>query len=135
MSTPRSARTLVEEALAVVRTLSVAEALALHGNDGVLFVDLREAAELARAGTIPAALHTPRGVLEFRADPSSEWHQPVFSQPGTRVLLFCAVGWRSALAARVLQEMGLPDVSHLGGGFEAWQAAGGPVAPVPGSYN
>jgi rhodanese-related sulfurtransferase len=135
MSSTRSARMLVDEALTLVRTRSAAEALALHGKDGVLFVDLREAFELDRAGTIPGALHTPRGVLEFRADPVSEWHQPVFSRPGTRLLLFCAVGWRSALAARALQEMGLPDVSHIGGGFEAWLAAGGPVAPAPGSYN
>jgi len=126
---------LVDEALAVVRTCAVAEALALHGRDGVLFVDLREAAELERAGTIPGALHTPRGVLEFRADPSSEWHQPVFSRPGTQLLLFCAVGWRSALAARALQEMGLQDISHIGGGFEAWRDAGGPITPVPRSYN
>jgi rhodanese-related sulfurtransferase len=133
MNARRTARMLVDEALAVVRTRSVAEALALHGQAGVLFVDLREAAELERAGTIPGALHAPRGVLEFRADPASEWHQPVFSRPGTRLLLFCAVGWRSALAARTLQEMGLPDVSHIGGGFDAWLAAGGPVSP--GSYN
>ena len=135
VSAPRTARMLVDEALAVVRTRSVAEALAIHGHDGVLFVDLREAAELARAGTIPGALHTPRGLLEFRADPSSEWHEAAFSRPGTQLLLFCAVGWRSALAARALQEMGQPGVSHLGGGFDAWLVAGGPVAPVPGSYN
>jgi len=123
-----SARSLVDDALAVVHTLAVAEALALHGRDDVLFVDLREPVELAREGRVPGAFHAPRGVIEFWADPTSEWHRPELGRAGVRLVLYCAIGWRSALAARALQEMGIPQVSHLGGGFAGWQAAGGPVA-------
>lgn len=126
----KSARTLVDAALAEVTTMPVDAAWALLGTPGVRFVDLREAAELARDGTLPGALHVPRGVLEFRADPASEWRQAELVEPGTRLVLFCAIGWRSALAAKALQDMGHPAVCHLGGGFEAWRAAGAPVAPV-----
>lgn len=126
----KSARTLVDAALAEVTTLPVDAAQALLGTPGVRFVDLREAGELAREGTLPGALHVPRGVLEFRADPASEWRQAELVEPGTRLVLFCAIGWRSALAAKALQDMGHPAVCHLGGGFAAWRAAGAPVAPV-----
>lgn len=128
----RSSREMVQEALACVTTHSAAQAQALHGRAGVLFVDIREPSELAREGQVPGAVHAPRGVLEFWVDPASPWHRPVLAQPGTQLLLYCALGWRSALAARALQEMGLDNVSHLGGGFAAWQAAGGPVAAAEG---
>lgn len=123
--TIRSSREMVEAALTEVRTFSADEALALHGQPGVLFVDIREAAELQREGLIPGAIVAPRGVLEFWVDPSSEWHRPVFATPGARLVLYCALGWRSALAAKTLQDMGVPSVSHLGGGFKAWKTAGG----------
>jgi rhodanese-related sulfurtransferase len=121
-----SARALVEAALAEVTTLDVAEAQALAGRDDVLFVDLREPAELAAEGLIPGAFHAPRGVLEFWADPSGPWHRPALCQPGVRLLLYCAIGWRSALAAQSLQRMGRTEVMHLGGGIKAWKAAGAP---------
>lgn len=124
---PTSAEALVQAALAQVRTLPPAAALALHGQPGVLFVDLREADELARHGHIPQALHVPRGVLEFAVDPSSPWHRAPLGQDGLQLLLYCGIGWRSALAAQQLQQMGVPGVAHLGGGFQAWLAAGGPV--------
>lgn len=126
----KSARSLVDAALAEVTTLPVEAARELLGAPGVRFVDLREAAERSRGGTLPGALHVPRGLLEFRADPACEWHQPELAEPGTRLVLFCGIGWRSALAAKALQDMGHPAVCHLGGGFEAWRAAGAPIAPV-----
>lgn len=124
----RSAKAMVDEALAAVRTLAVDEAQALLGRPDVLFVDIRDAVELQREGQVPGAFHAPRGLLEFWVDPACEFHQPVFSRPGTRFVLYCAGGWRSALAAKMLQEMGLGNVSHVGGGFTAWKAAGAPVA-------
>lgn len=126
----RSARELVDEALQQVHTLGVAEAQALLGEPDVLFVDIRESAELCSGGMVPGAFHAPRGLLEFWVDPSSPWFQPVFGQ-GRRCVLYCAAGMRSALAARALMEMGLPRVAHLAGGFDAWMAAGAPVAAAP----
>ena len=126
----KTARQLVEEATREIVTLSLDEARALHGRDGPLFVDLRDVRELEREGVIPGAFHAPRGVLEFWVDPQSEYFKPVFS-PGRRLVLFCAVGWRSALAAKTLQDMGLAEVCHVEGGFTAWKAAGAPVAEWP----
>ncbi len=122
---------MVLDALAQVHTLSALQALALHGQPGVLFVDIREAVELQREGLLPGATVAPRGLLEFWVDPASEWHKPVFSQPGVHLVLYCALGWRSALAAKTLQDMGVPHVSHVGGGLAAWKAAGGPVVALP----
>lgn len=122
----KTARQLVDEAMAVVTTLDADDARRLHGAPDLLFVDLREADERARDGTIPGSVHAPRGVLEFWVDPGSPFHRPVFAD-GRALLLFCAGGGRSALAAQALQAMGLPRVSHLGGGFAAWRERGGAV--------
>ena len=121
---------LVQQALAEITTLGLDEAMALIGQPDVQFIDIRESAELRREGMIPGAFHAPRGLLEFWADPSCEWFQPAF-EPGKRLVLFCAVGWRSALAAKALQDMGVAKVSHIGGGFEAWKRAGAAVTPAP----
>lgn len=123
----KSARELVEEALASVETLTVAQAQALLGRADVQFVDIREGSELKAEGRIPGAFHAPRGLLEFWFDPSSAWHQAPLVRPGVRYVLFCAAGWRSALAARDLMAMGVTDVSHVGGGFNDWAAAGAPT--------
>lgn len=113
-----------------MQSLEVAQARALLGRDDVLFVDIRERAELKAEGVIPGAFHAPRGLLEFWVDPTSPWHQRPLA-PGKRLVLFCAAGWRSALAAKALQDMGRADVCHLGDGFSAWKAAGAPVAELP----
>jgi rhodanese-related sulfurtransferase len=128
----KTAQQLVAEALREVHTLSLDEARALHGGGqpGVLFVDLRDVRELEREGGIPGAFHAPRGVLEFWVDPQSEYHKPALGQ-AQRLVLFCAAGWRSALAAKTLQDMGRSAVSHVDGGFSAWKAAGAPVAVLP----
>lgn len=126
---PKGYKRLVEEALAEVVTLSVAEAALLHGRPGYCFVDLREKGELLREGTIPKSLHTPRGMLEFWVDPDSPYFKADFAGAPTLVL-FCAGGWRSALAAKTLQDMGLEEVCHIEGGFDAWRQAGRPVDSV-----
>lgn len=122
----RGYKTLLEEASAKVQTLSTREAMALHGRDDVVFVDLRDPRELEREGRIPGAVHCPRGMLEFWIDPESPYHKPVFNQDKTFVF-FCAAGWRSALSAVTAQDMGLKPVAHVEGGFTAWKNAGGPV--------
>jgi rhodanese-related sulfurtransferase len=128
----KTARQLVDEAMAEVRTIDLEEARALHAAGQALFVDLRDVRELEREGTVPGAVHAPRGMLEFWVDPASPYFHPAFegaAQGRRPLVLFCAAGWRSALAAKSLQEMGFRDVCHVDGGFQAWKAAGGPVAP------
>jgi rhodanese-related sulfurtransferase len=121
---------MVEEAMAAIRTWSVEEAQNLHGRDDVQFVDIRDVRELEREGVIPGAFHAPRGMLEFWADPQSPYHKPLFGE-NKQFVLFCAMGWRSALATQTLQDMGVENVSHIDGGFGAWKEAGGPVAQKP----
>lgn len=122
---------LVAAAEREVETLSVADAIALHGCSDVVFVDIRDVRELAREGRVPGAFHCPRGLLEFWVDPQSHYHKPVFAED-KRFVFFCAGGLRSALAAQTVQRMGLAPVAHVRGGFGAWRAAGGPIeAPEP----
>ena len=118
---------LVAEAEKEIETINIEDALELHGNEDVVFVDLRDVRELWREGTIPGAFHCPRGMLEFWIDPDSIYYKALFAS-GKKFLFFCNLGWRSALAAQVSQRMGLTPVAHIGGGFDAWKQAGGPVA-------
>jgi rhodanese-related sulfurtransferase len=122
----RTAKSLVDEAMAQVTTYTVEQARALHGHPGVQFVDVRDVRELEHEGVIPGALHAPRGMLEFWVDPDSPYHRDVFAQDKEYVL-FCALGWRSALATKTLMDMGLERVAHVEGGFTAWKQAGAPV--------
>lgn len=127
-------KALIDEANGMVKTLSVAAARQLINDPGVVFVDLRDPRELEREGRMPGAFHCPRGMLEFWIDPESPYAKPVFQQDKTFVF-FCAGGWRSALAAKAAQEMGLKPVAHIEGGFGGWKRAGGPVQmpePAPG---
>ncbi|MEN5081460.1 rhodanese-like domain-containing protein [Bosea sp. TWI1241] len=124
-------KALLAEAEAVVETLSVTDAQQLLGREDVVFVDLRDPRELEREGRMPGAFHCPRGMLEFWIDPESPYAKPVF-QDDKRFVFFCGGGWRSALAARTAQEMGLKPVAHVEGGFAAWKKAGAPIeAPAP----
>lgn len=122
----RGYKTLLAEANGAIRTLTVAEAAALHGAADVVFVDLRDPRELEREGRLPGAFHCPRGMLEFWIDPDSPYAKPVF-QEDKMFVFFCAGGWRSALAAKTAQDMGLKPVAHIEGGFGAWKKAGAPV--------
>ncbi len=116
---------LIGEALAEVASISVDDALAHAGGEDALFVDVRERAEQS-AGAITGAVAAPRGFLEFIADPASPMHNPALSS-GKRLIVYCASGGRSALAAKTLQDMGYADVANLTGGFQAWSEAGGPT--------
>ena len=123
----KTSKALVEEAMSQVTTYTVEQARVLHAHPGVQFVDIRDVRELEREGVIPGALHAPRGMLEFWVDPESPYHRDVFAQDKEYVL-FCAGGWRSALATKTLMDMGLERVAHVEGGFTAWKGAGAPVA-------
>lgn len=130
MSIKKGYKDLLAEAERLVQCVSAAEALRMHTDPGVLFVDMRDVRELHREGRIPDAFHAPRGMLEFWIDPQSPYHKEALNS-GRRLLLYCASGWRSALAARTLHEMGIEDVAHLVGGFTAWKEAGGSVEALP----
>ena len=127
----KSVIALVAEADAQVSKLEIDEALALHGRDDVVFVDLRDIREVAKTGRIAGARHVPRGMLEFWIDPESPYHKPFFGEDNSFVF-YCAGAWRSALAAKTADDMGLAPVAHLGGGIQAWIDAGGPIDPPKG---
>lgn len=117
---------LVAVAEAEIETLTVEQAIELHGEDTARFIDLRDIRELGREGRMPGAFHCPRGMLEFWIDPESPYHNEIFAED-RKFVFFCAGGWRSALAAKAAADMGLKPVAHIGGGFSAWKEAGGPV--------
>ena len=119
-------KALVEAAEARIQIISAAYAIDKLGTEDVVFVDLRDIRELKREGGIPGAFHCPRGLLEFWIDPESPYHHEVFAEP-KEFVFFCNLGWRSALAADIAQQMGL-KTCHIDGGFEAWKADGGDVA-------
>jgi rhodanese-related sulfurtransferase len=117
---------MVAEANAEIETVAAADAIKLKDDPNILLVDIRDIRELDRDGRVPGALHAPRGMLEFWVDPATPYHREVFAS-GKKFIFFCAAGGRSALAAHTLQQMGLEPVAHIGGGFGAWKAAGGPI--------
>ena len=119
-------KALVAAAEARIHVISAAEAIDKLNSDDVVFVDLRDIRELKREGGIPGAFHCPRGLLEFWIDPESPYHHAVFAEQ-KKFIFFCNLGWRSALAADIAQQMGL-QTYHIDGGFEAWKVAGGDVA-------
>jgi len=119
----KSASELVAEAKTKVEVLDVNAVEAEIALGKAVLIDLRETEELTATGRIPGSIHVPRGMLEFRADPTSPYHQDPID-PSKRIILHCSFGGRSALAATTLQAMGYSDVAHLDGGFTAWKAAG-----------
>jgi rhodanese-related sulfurtransferase len=126
MSTPMTAAEMVAQAKQRITNLSVVEVAAERADSDPLIVDVREQAERDEHGSIPGAVAAPRGMLEFYADPTSPYHRPEFD-PNRRVILHCAAGGRSALAADTLAQLGYTNVAHLEGGFTAWKEAGQPV--------
>ena len=113
---------LVDEAAAQVESLSVAAAR-VEVSKGAVLVDLRDVRELKHEGRIPGAIHAPRGMIEFWIDPDSPYHREALTTPD-RLILFCSLGWRSVLAVKSLQDMGITGVAHLEGGFKAWMDEG-----------
>ncbi len=122
----KRAQELVDAANAQIESISAADAIALLGRDDTVLVDLRDIRERIREGFVPRSLHAPRGMLEFWVDPESPYHRDVFAT-GKRFVFYCASGWRSALATRVVLEMGLEPVCHIDDSFSGWVKAGGPV--------
>ena len=113
---------LIAQAMAQIETVPLEKAQCLLDDSDTVFVDIRDIRELEREGMIPNAMHAPRGMLEFWVDPDSPYYKPIFGE-GKRLVLYCASAWRSALATETLQRMGVPNVSHLEGGFSAWKKA------------
>lgn len=117
---------LVAEANSTIETIQAADAMRQRQTEDVVFIDVRDLPELERDGKIPGSVHASRGMLEFLVDPESPYHKDIFAS-GKKLILYCASGGRSALAAQRLQEMGLDRVAHVGGGIKAWKEANGPV--------
>ena len=126
----KGVKKLVADANAEIETVPFDNAKALIDDENVVFVDIRDVRELERDGMIPGAFHAPRGMLEFWVDPDSPYHKDIFAS-GKRFLFYCASAWRSALATKAVQEMGLTPVAHIEGGFGNWKKSGGPVAERP----
>jgi rhodanese-related sulfurtransferase len=127
----KTAVEMVAEAKAKVENLTVEETSHEVEQRHALLVDLREPQEQEQNGVIPGAISAPRGMLEFWADPTSSYHRPEFAI-AKRIIMHCASGGRSALAADTLKQMGYENVAHLDGGINAWKEAGLPVEPVKG---
>ena len=125
----QSAQSLVENAEREITALTPAEVRAAVDDVNTVIVDIRDIRELWRDGKIAGAMHSPRGMNEFWIDPTCEYHKPVYAS-GKRFVLYCAAAWRSALEAKMFQDMGLTNVAHMAGGFTAWKDAGLPIEPV-----
>ena len=125
---PTSLKEMLAEANAVVPKITREEAEAPIASGKALVVDVRDASELAAGGKIAGAINVSRGMLEFKADPESPYHDPAFSNDKT-IILYCASGGRSALAGKMLREMGYKDVRNLGA-FKNWVENGGAVEKV-----
>ena len=125
LSDPKTVKQMVTEARGRVESITP-EQVAADVKQGAMLVDLRESEECTQHGVIPGALHFPRGMLEFWADPNSAYHREEFD-PNRRIILHCMAGGRSALAADTLQQLGFKNVAHMDGGFERWNQEGRPV--------
>lgn len=120
---------LVDNAVSEIENISADAAKELLEDPEVQLIDIRDIRELWREGIIPGAFHAPRGMLEFWVDPASPYHNEIFAS-GKKIVFYCAAGWRSALATKAMQDMGLKPVAHITGGFSAWREAGGATEDV-----
>jgi rhodanese-related sulfurtransferase len=125
---PSSVKDMLAAANAAVPRIQAAELRSLIGGGNVLMVDVRDAPELAAGGKVKGAINVSRGMLEFRADPESQYHHPAFQKDKT-VVLYCASGGRSALAGKVLQELGYKSV-HNAGAFKDLVESGMETEPA-----
>jgi len=128
-TTTKTAAGMVAEAKSRIQNLRPAQVAAELEAGDALLVDIREPEERSTNGVIPGAVHAPRGMLEFYADPASPYHRAEF-EPGRRIILHCASGGRSALACDMLSALGYGRAAHLDGGFKAWKEQGLTVAPA-----
>ena len=120
----KSSQMLVEEAQKSIETLTPDEVKKLTEKKEITLVDVRDIRELWKEGTIENAMHIPRGMLEFWLDPESTYYQTNKIQDVKKMVLFCALGWRSALATKSLVDMGFKNVAHVSGGFDALKKSG-----------
>lgn len=127
MPITKGCHALVAEAMEQVTTYSVAQVQARMNDADVQIVDIRDVRELERDGTVVGAYPAPRGMLEFWVDPASPYHKPLFADDSKEFILYCGAGWRSALAAKALQDMGMTNVAHIDGGYAEWVKQGAPT--------
>ena len=120
----KSSQTLVEEAQKSIETLSSEEVKKLAENKEITLIDVRDIREIWKEGTIENSKHIPRGMLEFWLDPESTYYQTNNIKDIKKMVLFCALGWRSALATKSLVDMGFKNVAHVNGGFDALKKSG-----------
>ena len=120
----KSSQILVEEATKSIETLSVNEARELSNQQEITLIDVRDIRELWKEGTIENSKHIPRGMLEFWLDPDSSYYKANKINEIKKMVLFCALGWRSALATKSLVDMGFKNVAHVEGGFDALKKGG-----------
>ena len=121
----KSVAEMVKAAKAGINEITAKQALELYQDENVVIVDIRDIRERQKLGFIPDSYHAPRGMLEFWVDPQSPYFKEIFGQD-KRFILHCASGWRSALGAATLNEMGF-DAEHISDGFSGWLEAEGPV--------
>ena len=117
---------MLAEANAVIDTISVDDALALVDDPNAVIIDVRDGGERQPTSAIKGSIHASRGFLEFKADPESPMYDSAIDA-NKKLVLYCASGGRSALAAKTLIDMGFSNVCHIAGGFAAWKDAGGPI--------
>ena len=120
----KSSKDLVEEANKVIKSLKPEEVKTLYNNGEITLIDIRDIRELWKEGTIKNSIHIPRGMLEFWLDPNSSYFQEKKIGKIKNIVLYCALGFRSALATKSLQEMGFTNVSNATGGFDALKNIG-----------
>ena len=120
----KSSLTLVEEAKKSIETLSADEAKELLDKHEITLIDIRDIRELWKEGTIKDSKHIPRGMLEFWLDPESSYYKANKIKDSKKIVLFCALGLRSALATKSLTDMGFTNVAHVDGGFDALKKSG-----------
>jgi rhodanese-related sulfurtransferase len=120
----KTSQTLVEEAKKNIETLSAVEAKELSDKHKITLIDVRDIRELWKEGTIKDSKHIPRGMLEFWLDPESSYYSANKIKDIKKMVLFCALGWRSALATKSLIDMGFTNVAHVDGGFDALKKSG-----------
>ena len=126
MSAIMPVKSLVAKAKSEIKAVTPQQAFDQYQAGTATLIDIRDIRELQREGQIDGAFHAPRGMLEFWADPQSPYHKDVFAKSGN-LILFCASSWRSALAAKTLQDMGMKNILDMDGGFNAWKSAGLPI--------
>ena len=125
----KTSQKLVEEANKSIETLSPEEVKKLLDHDEITLIDVRDIRELWKEGTIENSKHIPRGMIEFWLDPESSYYKSNKVENIKKMALFCAIGFRSALATKSLVDMGFKNVANVEGGFDALKKAGFKIIP------